>query len=318
MKISVIVCAYSLERYHYLLQTIQSLRGQVFPVEEIVVIIDKNASLYRQLVSDAKLNDWGNVKVIFNQELKGLSYARNVGIKETKGDIVAFIDDDAVADPTWTQAMVASFAEDERIGAITGSTIPRWESNAPWFPKELYWMISCSYETAASTYEVERSFGTNMAFRRVVLDQVGLFDERLGLQGKKWIGGEDTELVWRVKQGGFKIMCNPNVKVFHAIPAKRLEFNALLKRAYVGGVSEGNMIRVTGHRVSPYARRDYLSTLLFEFFPRRMREAIVHRSRVALKQVSLVGAILVFWGIGFCLGYATYKRNKQGVLTEAT
>ncbi len=309
VKISVIVCAYSLERYHYLLQTVQSLREQVVPVEEIIVVIDQNASLYHQMVSDAKLYNWGNVKLIFNEELKGVSYARNVGIKETNGDIIALIDDDAMADPTWTQTMVASFTEDERIGAITGSTVPRWESNASWFPKELYWMISCSYVTAATTYEVERSFGTNMAFRRTVLDQVGLFDERLGLQGKKWIGGEDTELVWRVKQAGFKILCNPDVKVFHAIPAKRLTFDALLKRAFAGGVSEGNMIRAAGHRVSPHTRRDYLSTLLFEFFPRRMRETIVHRSRIALIQTLLVGTILVFWGIGFCFAYVRYTRS---------
>jgi GT2 family glycosyltransferase len=310
VKVSVIVCAYSLERYRYLLQTMQSLRDQVFPVAEIVVVIDKNVSLYRQMVSDAKLYNWSNVKLIFNEELKGVSYARNVGIKVTNGDIVALIDDDAMADPTWTQTIVASFAEDERVGAITGLTVPRWESNGSWLPKELYWMISCSYATAATTYEVERSFGTNMAFRRAVLDQIGLFDERLGLQGKKWIGGEDTELAWRVKQAGFKILCNPDVKVVHAIPAKRLEFNALLKRAFAGGVSEGHMIRVTRHRVSPHTRREYLSTLLFEFFPRRMSEAIVHRSRIALTQALLVGSILVFWGVGFCFGYVTYTKLR--------
>jgi len=304
------VCAYSLERYHYLLQTIQSLQDQVFSIAEIVVVIDKNVSLHRQMASDTKLHNWSNVKLIFNEELKGVSYARNVGIKETNGDIVALIDDDAMADPTWTQTMVASFAEDERVGAITGSIVPRWESDGSWLPNELYWMISCSDITATTTHEVERSFGANMAFRRAVLDLIGLFDERLGLQGTKWIGGDDTELVWRVKQAGFKILCNPNVKVFHVIPAKRLEFNALLKRAYVGGVSEGHMIRVTRHRVSPRTRRDYLSTLLFDFFPRSVREAIIHRSRIALKQALLVGTILVFWGFGFCFSYVTYTRPR--------
>jgi GT2 family glycosyltransferase len=311
VKVSVIVCAYSLDRYHYLLQTVQSLRDQVFPITEIVVVIDKNVSLHRQMLSDAKLHNWSNVKLIFNEELKGVSYARNVGITETNGDIVALIDDDAMADPTWTQTMVASFADDESIGAVTGSIVPRWESDGSWLPKELYWMISCSHIMATTTHEVERSFGTNMAFRRAVLDQIGLFNERLGLQGKKWIGGEDTELAWRVKQAGFKILCNPDVKVLHAIPAKRLEFNALLQRAYVGGVSEGHMIRVTGHRVSPHTRRKYLSTLLFEFFPKKMREAIVHRSRIALTQALLVGIIVVFWGFGFFFGYITYAQPRD-------
>jgi cellulose synthase/poly-beta-1,6-N-acetylglucosamine synthase-like glycosyltransferase len=306
VKFSVVVCAYSLERYHYLLETIQSLCDQIFPVEEIVVVIDQNELLCRQLTSDLKRRTWSNVKLIFNADLKGVSHARNIGIKETKGDIVALIDDDAAADPTWTQSIAASFGKDERIGAVTGSTIPRWESDGSWLPEELYWMISCSYITAATSYEVERSFGTNMAFRRTVLDQVGLFHERLGLQGEKWVGGEDTELVWRVKQAGLKIVCNPEVRVYHAIPAKRLRFKALLKRGFVGGVSEGNMIRVTGHRVSPHTRRDYLSTLLFKFFPKKMREAVVHRSLLALKQALLVGAILIYWGFGFCYGYVKY------------
>jgi len=308
VKVSAVVCAYSCERYNYLLETIQSLCDQVFPLAEIVIVIDKNEPLYRQLTSDVKLHRWCAVKLIFNEDLKGVSYARNVGIKETKGDIVALIDDDAMADPSWTQAMVATFEEDERIGAVTGSTVPRFESDASWLPKELYWMISCSNITEEATYEVERSFGTNLAFKRAVLDQVGLFDERLGLQGKKWIGGEDTELVWRVMQAGFKIVCNPDVMVFHAIPEKRLKFSALLKRGFVGGVSEGHMIRVTRQRVSRGTRQDYLSKLLFEFFPKRIREVIVHHSRIALTQALLVASILIYWGFGFCYAYVTSTK----------
>jgi glycosyltransferase involved in cell wall biosynthesis len=312
MNISVIICAFKLERYHDLLQTIQSLCNQEHPIAEIVVVIDQNVTLYDQMASDAEKHNWRNVKLIFNEERKGVSYARNVGIRESSGDIVAFIDDDAVADPKWAKAIAASFAGDACVGAVTGLTVPRWESDSPWFPPELYWMISCSYVTAATTYEVERSFGTNMAFRRAVLDRTGLFNERLGLQGKKWIGGEDTELVWRVKQARFKILCNPEVRVDHTIPAKRLEFIALLERAFDGGASEGHMMKVTGQPVSPRTRREYLSTLLFEFFPRKMHEAVVHRSRTALMQALLVGTILIFWGLGFFYSYVPLTGRLAG------
>jgi GT2 family glycosyltransferase len=303
VDVSVIVCAYSLERYGHLLDTIDSLVHQLHPVVEIVVVIDKNTTLYRQLASDTEAYGWHNVKLKFNEELSGVSYARNVGIRESSGDIIAFIDDDAIADPKWVQAIVGSFVGDERVGAVTGLTVPRWESDGSWLPKELYWMISCSYVTATTTYEVERSFGMNMAIKRTVLDRVGLFDERLGLVGKKWLGGEDTELVWRVSKSGFKILCNPDVKVFHAIPKTRLEIDALLKRAFAGGTSEGNMIRIARRRVSPKTRQQYLSTLLFEFLPTKVRDAITQRSRVALKQALLVGMVLVFWGFGFGYGY---------------
>lgn len=303
MDVSVIVCAYSLERYRHLLDTIESLVHQLHPVGEIIVVIDKNTALYRQMASDATVYGWHNVKLKFNEELSGVSHARNVGIKESSGDIIAFIDDDAIVDPKWVQTIVGSFASDAHVGVVTGSTVPRWESDGSWLPKELYWMISCSYVTAATTYEVERVFAMNMAVKRTVLDRVGLFDERLGLVGKKWIGGEDTELVWRVSKSGFKILCNPDAKVFHAIPEKRLRIGALLKRAFAGGTSEGHMIKVARHRVSPTTRRQYLSTLLFEFFPTKLRDAIVRRSRIALKQALLVGMVLVFWGFGFFYGY---------------
>ena len=303
MDVSVIVCAYSLERYHYLLDTIQSLVHQLHPAGEIIIVVDNNASLYQQISSDAIAYNWHNVTLKFNEELSGLSHARNVGIRESRGDVIAFIDDDAIAAPKWTQAMVESFASDPHVGAVTGLIVPHWENNGNWLPKELYWMISCSYVTASTTYEVERSFGTNMAFKRTVLDRTGLFDERLGLMGKKWIGGEDTELVWRVTQSGFKILYDPDVKVFHMIPEKRVEIDALLKRAFVGGTSEGHMIKVTRRRVSPKTRRHYLSTLLFEFLPIKLRDAIVHQSRVALKQALLVGMVLAFWGSGFFYGY---------------
>jgi GT2 family glycosyltransferase len=303
VDVTTIICAYSLERYHHLLDTIESLVHQLHPVGEIIVVIDQNTTLYRQVASDAGVYGWHNVKLKFNEELSGVSYARNVGIRESSGDIIAFIDDDAIADPKWVQAIVGSFAGDARVGAVTGLTVPRWESDGSWLPEELYWMISCSYVTSATTYEVERSFGMNMAVKRTVLDRVGLFDERLGLMGKKWLGGEDTELVWRVSKAGFKILCNPDVKVFHAIPEKRLKIDALLKRAFAGGTSEGHMIKVARHRVSPKTRRQYLSTLLFEFFPAKLRDAIAHRSRIALKQALLVGMVLVFWGFGFFYGY---------------
>jgi glycosyltransferase involved in cell wall biosynthesis/GT2 family glycosyltransferase len=313
VNVSVVVIAYALERYRYLQQTIQSLVDQVYPVAEIVVVIDENRPLYDQISSDAKFYDWRNVKLIFNEELKGASYARNVGIRETTSDIVAVIDDDATADRKWTQAMVTLFVDDERVGAVTGLTVPRWESDGSWLPKELYWMISCSYTTEATTYEVERSFGTNMAFRRTVLDQIGLFNERLGPRGGRWLGGEDTELVWRVKQAGFKIVYSPELRVMHAIQPKRLKFNALMKRGFVGGVSEGYMIRVTGHQVSPHTRREYLSTILFEFFPHKIREAIVHRSRIALKQALFVAITLFYWAFGFFYGYLAWTRiEKQG------
>jgi len=107
-----------------------------------------------------------------------------------------------------------------------------------WFPKELHWMISCSYiMTPNQKEEVERGFGTNMAFKRYLLDDVGMFDTNLGIKGKNWVGGEDTDMFLSIKEAGKKVIFNPDARVLHKVYAYRISTKNIMKRAFDGGVS---------------------------------------------------------------------------------
>jgi glycosyltransferase involved in cell wall biosynthesis len=210
MILSVIVSAYSLERFHDLADVIDGISNQTYNQIETIIIIDENKELFDKVNGYINVKNLENVHTIFNSENKGLSHSRNIGIKSSHGSIIAFIDDDAVPSIDWAKNIVETFNEDSLIGAVTGDVIPQWEcSDMAWFPRELYWMLSCSYVmTPKEKKEFERGFGTNMAFKRNIFDKVGIFDTNLGINGKKWVGGEDSDMFLKVKKGEEKVRKN--------------------------------------------------------------------------------------------------------------
>ena len=105
----IILCTHRSERYEDFVEAINSLLSQSYNNLEIVVVVDGNRELYdRILKSGIEKADKvkGKVKVILNEKNLGLSESRNKGIKEAKGDVIAFFDDDAVADEEWVRELV--------------------------------------------------------------------------------------------------------------------------------------------------------------------------------------------------------------------
>ncbi len=239
MIFSVIVSAYSLERFHDLTDVIDGICNQTYSPIEAIIIIDKDKNLFDKVNEYKKIKHFGNIHTIFNSENRGLSYSRNIGIKNSHGSIIAFIDDDAVPSKDWAKNIIKTFDEDSLIGAVTGDVIPQWECNEmSWFPRELYWMLSCSYVmTPTEKKEFERGFGTNMAFKRDIFDRIGMFDTNLGINGKRWVGGEDSDMFMKVKKLRMKIIFNPEIRVQHKIYGYRIKTNSLAKRAFSGGYS---------------------------------------------------------------------------------
>lgn len=312
MKVSTIVSTYSDNRYYDLIELMDALRKQINEYNEIIIIIDANQHLYTTIKNHALKYGNSNIKVIFNPENKGLSHSRNIGIHHSNGDILAFIDDDAIPCPDWTNEIIKTFLKDDKIGAVTGDVIPVWEdNNMSWFPKELHWMISCSYTlTPKKEKEIERGFGTNMAFRRKVFQRVGEFNTKLGINGKNWVGGEDTDMFLRVKDNGTKIIFNPDIKVYHKISKERIYIKNLIKRAINGGFSVAIMKRLFKYNPSNSTEKVYLKNLLFKFYMRKFKDLIIARSGVALRQLIIVTIVLFCEFIGYSFGLFSIKNEN--------
>lgn len=306
VKLSIVASAYSLDRYNDLIDLLNGIEQQTYKDGEIIIVIDENKELYNRTDEYISSNNLHGIKLVFNSENKGLSYSRNIGITHATGDIIAFIDDDAIPDPEWAETIINTF-NDDNVGAVTGDVIPLWEhEEMSWFPKELHWMISCSYiMTPDQKEEVERGFGTNMAFKRDLLDDAGMFDTNLGIKGNNWVGGEDTDMFLSIKEAGKKVIFNPDARVLHKVYAYRTKTKNIIKRAFDGGVSVAVMKKVRRYDMKNSTEDAYLKRLLFGFYPKVFRELVRKPSIIPVKQMAAVGAVLMFEGIGYLYGHVT-------------
>lgn len=132
MKTSVIICCYSFERLKDVHMAVESLLMQSSVPQEIIISVDNNNELYTELkrhyqepmVGDSAKSIVCQIIVVLNKEARGLSATRNAGIAASSGDIVAFIDDDAIADFNCLQGLIGPFLENESVIAVGGKLYP--------------------------------------------------------------------------------------------------------------------------------------------------------------------------------------------------
>jgi len=206
------------ERYEDFVEAINSLLSQSYNNLDIVVVVDGNRGLYdRILKSGIEEGDKADVKVILNEENMGLSESRNKGIKEAKGDVIAFFDDDAVADEDWLKELERMYKEYDAIAA-GGRLMPIWTTKKPKFlPEEYYWLVGATHKGfPEEVTEVRNTFGSNLSFKAEVLKVLGGFRSEMGVKGKGLLQGEETELCERMREKfGRGVVYNPDAIVYH-------------------------------------------------------------------------------------------------------
>ena len=118
MLISIVICTHRSERYEDFIEAVNSLLSQSYNNLEMIVVVDGNKELYDKIQkSGIEEADKADVKVILNEENMGLSESRNRGMKEAKGDVIAFFDNDAVADEDWLKELEGMYREYDAIAA---------------------------------------------------------------------------------------------------------------------------------------------------------------------------------------------------------
>ena len=169
MLMSIILCTHRSDRYEDFEEALNSLYAQSYNNLEIIVVVDGNRELYDRIVESGIVDAdkvKGKVKVILNEKNLGLSESRNKGIKEAKGDVIAFFDDDAVADKNWIKELVRMYEEKEAVAA-GGKILPEWVTKKPKFlPEEYYWLIGATHKGfPEGVTEVRNTFGSNLSFK---------------------------------------------------------------------------------------------------------------------------------------------------------
>jgi GT2 family glycosyltransferase len=287
LDVSVVICAYTERRWTELLRAIQSAREQQPPPAEIVVVVDHNPELATRLRSHVD----SSVTVTGNTRQRGLSGARNTALDQVKGEVVAFLDDDAYAEAGWLAALTAPFADPD-VFAVGGAATPVWPNARPvTLPAhrrgrrpirgELDWVVGCTYQgQPRSLAQVRNVMGCNMAFRASVFSQVGGFTEGIGRVGTLPLGCEETELCIRLRHANrnARILFEPSALVHHQVSADRLSWTYLRRRSYAEGVSKAAVAKLVGADDALSTERAYTSriiplALLRELFSGGVREA---------------------------------------------
>lgn len=263
LSVSVVICAHTEERWSALVAAVASVRQQLHPAHEIILVIDHNPGLLEQARS--WFSDVTDVTVIANGQLQGLSGARNTGVANSSGDVVAFLDDDAVAAPDWLAHLIKGYAA-ANVWAVGGSIKPDWHTRRPgWFPEEFDWVVGCAYlgmPTVAT--EVRNLIGCNMSIRRGILEQVGGFHSGIGRFGADTSGCEETELFIRMRQQlpAATILYWPDAQVFHAVPSARSTWRYFRARCAGEGYSKALISQLVGSRDALSNERSYIMRTL--------------------------------------------------------
>lgn len=259
-SVSVVICAHSLDRWDEIQSAVASLRTQTLAPEQKILVIDYNDELFQRSVQQ-----FSDVLVLENAQPKGLSGARNTGLQIATGDIVAFLDDDASAEPRWLETLAASY-QDPTVAGAGSRIIAKWPSTRPrWFPVEFDWVIGCSYRgLPESTSRVRNFIGAGMSYRRDVLSKVGQFNLDLGRIGFLPVGCEETELGIRIGEmfPSSVLLHVPESRVLHSVTPVRTTFSYFIQRCYFEGFSKSRMAKLTGTSTGLSAERTYSTKVL--------------------------------------------------------
>lgn len=306
MKIAIIICAYTLDRWDDLVAAYSSCTHQSMPPSEIVVVIDHNDFLM------AKAKDaFPEATVVVNVFSKGVSGARNTGVITSSGDVLVFIDDDAYAEPDWLEHLTTPLA-DPHVAGVGGWIVPRWPGETPrWFPETFLWVVGCSYSGLPSDQsEIRNPIGANMAIRRNVFDKVGPFTIGLGRIGRNRLGCEETEHAIRycalVPTDRFVI--SRGAIVHHRVPPMRLTWNYFWTRCWAEGLSKAAVASLVGSASGLSAERFHVLHSLRLDVMANVR-ALFHEPRIATKRLALIIAGTVCAGVGLLRGRAALLRS---------
>jgi GT2 family glycosyltransferase len=300
LDVSVVICAYTDERWHDLVAAVSSIHQQNTPPREIIVVIDHNPHLLEQVQMHLP-----SVIALENSGPQGLSGTRNSGIAKAQGALIAFLDDDALAEPDWL-VQLSRHCEDSQVLGVGGVVEPVWLDKRPvWLPEEFYWVVGCTYRGLPETAQAVRNpIGANIAFRREVFETVGGFRSGIGRVGKYPVGCEETELCIRAHQQWPEriFLYQPQATVFHRVPGNRTSWRYFCARCYAEGLSKAVVTRYVGVKDSLASERTYTLRTLPKAIMRNSRDVLFRADLTGLLRAGAIVVGLAVTVIGYFMG----------------
>lgn len=260
---SVVICTYTPARLADLLAALDGVAAQQHRPDEVLIVVDHDDVLFEHLLRLESA--WGEhgrppLRVVGSIWPRGLSGARNTGLGVAGGEVVVFLDDDAVPDPDWLGELLQVFTADEVAGA-GGRIDPGWPVERPWwFPVHLDWTVGCTIASMpADGGAVRNVFGASAAFRRDALQAIGGFPMELGRVGADGAGCEETDVCIRLRAEfpGTSIVYVPRSVVTHRVTNERCTPGYVVRRCAAEGRSKARLASRVGSAAAMSEERSF-------------------------------------------------------------
>jgi glucosyl-dolichyl phosphate glucuronosyltransferase len=312
VEVSVVICTYSQRRWPDLVRAIESVRSQAPTPREVIIVADYNAALYEQA-----RRQWPDVIVVENRSIRGLSGARNTAVARASGDVVAFLDDDAVADRLWLER-IANVYDEPGVVAVGGAVVPEWVRGRPrWFPPEFDWVVGCSHSGMPRTpLDVRNLVGANMSLRRDAVVRLGGFQTGLGRVDGVPSGCEETELCIRIREHWprGRIVYDPSVVVRHTVPPERTTLRYYLSRCRAEGRSKALLCALVGKRPGLSEERHYTRRTLPAGVGRGLIDVVRSADAAGAARAALIVVGLAATFGGYLEGRVAWWRTGRSEL----
>jgi glucosyl-dolichyl phosphate glucuronosyltransferase len=225
-------------------QALESLAGLNCPadVDYEILVIDNNSNDGTAAVIERNRALLGpRLRGVFEPK-QGLSHARNRAIAEARGEIIAFVDDDALVDSDWLAGHVQAYRDDDQTVAVGGRVLLRWPdgwSRPQWLSSDLNGYLSgmdLGQERQVMCYP-RYPYGCNMSVKREIARQADGFSVRLGRKKSSLMSNEEKYFFYKIHQMGGQVAYAPTALVHHMVPMTRLSRKFFLRRGYAQGIS---------------------------------------------------------------------------------
>ena len=239
-SISAIICTHN--RDTYLGAAIDSLLAQNTALGFEVIVVDngssdRTAEVVKQRLSDPRL------KYVFEPVL-GLSVARNTGAVNASGEILAYLDDDAVASASWLQILYSAYQGNSKLAIAGGKVTLLWPQGIQpprWLSPGLAANLG-AYDLGTSVVYIENPGltprGLNYSIRSSFLAEIGGFDTNLGRVGKNLLSNEELQMTELALKRGWQVAYLPDALAAHNVSPERLNRSWFFSRGWWQGISE--------------------------------------------------------------------------------
>jgi glycosyltransferase involved in cell wall biosynthesis len=213
-----------------LIGTLKSVESSIISLNnnrrvEIIVVDNNSNDETGKIVSDYKYSSGVEIKYVLEKN-RGLSYARNRGIKEALGDVIIFTDDDIIVENNWIKEISKEMEMNNDIMLLCGRTFMYKNDQIPLSTKKSSERKEFQYP--ASPWAVGN--GNNMVMKKSVIEKVGEFDVNMGA-GTRIGSAEDTDYVYRILKNKYKAVYSPSAVAFHdhdrikEVEVKKIKYN---------------------------------------------------------------------------------------------